>query len=238
MAVEYECGCIFVKVSALAKKYPGGLDAIMNSEKGPGWWHDGQIMLYCSAMEPMSLFFAAEDLKKMGLREGRDFGGFDAPWVEINPDDVSGGVGLVGAPTGRLIGAGNFEEFCRLPAHKKSQRLRGTAVIRRENAVLLVREHNKQAYSLPGGTLKKSEPAISGAVREVYEELGLTATQAIRRRSADFDGSTCRHLVCELTISEHSEPRCVSKEIDDWIWYTGEPSVPVFGHVKAILRNL
>jgi len=46
-------------------------------------------------------------------------------------------------------------------------RQRGVAVVIRHGEVLLVRDKGKHRFSLPGGAIKKGEPTVSAAAREL-----------------------------------------------------------------------
>ena len=79
---------------------------------------------------------------------------------------------------------------------KQHLRGRGVAVVLRCGKVLLVRDKGKSRYSLPGGGIKKGEPTVSAAARELFEELGLRAVNIRRLRECDFKGSFSYHKVC------------------------------------------
>ena len=118
----------------------------------------------------------------------------------------------------------------------RSLRQRGTAVVVRNNKVLLVRDKGKNRFSLPGGGIKYNEPATSAAGRELFEELGLSPVKITRRRDCDFDGSTSHHKVC--LIEARGEPRLRGNELDKFIWWDMKASVPVFAHVGVILTKM
>lgn len=115
-------------------------------------------------------------------------------------------------------------------------RPRGTALVIRHGKVLLVRDKGRHRFSLPGGGIKENEPAASAAGRELYEELGLSPIKITRLRECDFDGSASHHKVC--LIEARGEPRLRGNELDRFIWWDGKSRIPVFAHVKAILRAM
>ena len=116
-------------------------------------------------------------------------------------------------------------------------RQRGTAVVIRHGKVLLVRDRGRQRFSLPGGAIKKGEPAVSAAARELYEELGLKAINIKRLRDCDFEGSMSNHRVCLVTEVEGS-PHLRGHELDKFVWWDAREPIPVFAHVKAILNKM
>jgi 8-oxo-dGTP pyrophosphatase MutT (NUDIX family) len=116
------------------------------------------------------------------------------------------------------------------------KRLRATAVLVRGGKVLLVRDSGKHHFSLPGGGIEKSEPAINAAVREIWEELGLVAVKVERIRECDHVGSVNDHHVC--LIQADGNPRLRGHELDAFHWWDMKESIPVLSHVKAILAGL
>jgi len=115
-------------------------------------------------------------------------------------------------------------------------RPRATAIIIRDNKILLVRDKGKQLFSLPGGGIKYGEPTISACARELYEELGLTATKVTRMRDFDYSGSLSKHKVC--LVEAEGEPQITGHELDRFIWWDMKEDIPIFSHVKEILAKL
>ena len=88
---------------------------------------------------------------------------------------------------------------------KQSVRRRATAILIRNDRVLLLREPQDTAFHLPGGGVEQGELPISGVVRELHEETGLSASTSVtcstttrigarmaftfRARTAAFSGS-------------------------------------------------
>ena len=114
-------------------------------------------------------------------------------------------------------------------------RNRGTAVVIRHGKILLVRDKGRHHFSLPGGAAKKGEPTTSTAARELYEELGLSAVKVTRLRQCDFRGSVSIHKVCLIEAS--GEPYLRGHELDKFIWWDMNKPVPVYAHVKNILKK-
>jgi len=115
-------------------------------------------------------------------------------------------------------------------------RQRGTAVVIRHDRVLLVRDKGHHKFSLPGGGIKKGEPTVSAATRELYEELGLSATKAIRLRHCDFKGAVSIHKVC--LIEAKGEPHLRGHELNKFIWWDMKTPIPVYAHVTHILKKI
>jgi 8-oxo-dGTP pyrophosphatase MutT (NUDIX family) len=114
------------------------------------------------------------------------------------------------------------------------KRVRGTALVFRDNAVLLVRDRGKTAFSLPGGEHEKGEALLCTAVRELHEELGLRVWKAERIYRCDHEGSTRLHKVTLVETTD--DPRIESRELDEFMWWDRTSDVPRFAHVDAILR--
>ena len=84
--------------------------------------------------------------------------------------------------------------------------------------------------------MKKGEPTVSAAARELFEELGLNATKVTRMRQCDFAGSKSLHKVC--LIEAEGEPRIQGGELDAFLWWNMKEEVPCYPHVKHVLKTL
>ena len=115
-------------------------------------------------------------------------------------------------------------------------RQRGTAVVFKNGKVLLVRDRGHHKFSLPGGKIEKGEPTVSAAARELFEELGLSATKAMRLRHCDFKGSTSKHRVCLIEAS--GKPHLKGHELNKFIWWNMKTPIPVYPHVTQILKKI
>lgn len=49
----------------------------------------------------------------------------------------------------------------------------GGAVVFREGKLLLIQRHDDQRWAIPGGAVEVGETPAAGAVRELYEEVGM-----------------------------------------------------------------
>ncbi|MCD6391489.1 MAG: NUDIX hydrolase [Dehalococcoidia bacterium] len=80
-------------------------------------------------------------------------------------------------------------------------RRRATAVVIREDKVLLVRDQGKHHFSLPGGGVHHGELSLSAAARELYEETGLRATKVVR--IFNYRGKVNEHRVFLVEADGH-----------------------------------
>lgn len=115
-------------------------------------------------------------------------------------------------------------------------RHRGTAVVFRDDKVLLVKDRGKDKYSLPGGGTNRNEPSLAAAIRELYEELKLSAFKAERLFDCDFKGSFSHHRVCFIETKDM--PVLNSRELEEFIWWDMQADIPIYEHVDQILKKL
>ena len=119
--------------------------------------------------------------------------------------------------------------------YKKHLRRRGVAVVIRHGKVLLVMDKGKHHYSLPGGGVKKNEPSLAAAVRELYEETSLKSQSVTKIGS--FKGSFDHHIAYLI----EAEGRVHLKrhgELETYMWWDMKKPIPVFPHVREILKML
>jgi ADP-ribose pyrophosphatase YjhB (NUDIX family) len=114
-------------------------------------------------------------------------------------------------------------------------RQRGTAIVIRQGKVLLVKDKGHHKFSLPGGELHDNEPVVSGAARELYEELGLHVFSVKRLSECDFTGSRSIHRVC--VVEANGEPYIKDHELDKFLWWDMEKPIQVYAHVTFILHK-
>jgi ADP-ribose pyrophosphatase YjhB (NUDIX family) len=113
---------------------------------------------------------------------------------------------------------------------------RGTAVVIRDGKVLLVRDKGHKSFSLPGGGVKKNEPSLAAAVRELYEELQMSARKAERLFKCDFKGLVSNHKVSIVETDEN--PEIGDKELAEFTWWDRQKPLPKYSHVDQILKRL
>jgi ADP-ribose pyrophosphatase YjhB (NUDIX family) len=116
-------------------------------------------------------------------------------------------------------------------------RNRGVAVVIRRSKVLLVRHRGRNRFSLPGGGVKRGEPIVSAAARELYQEVGLHSTLVERRQECDFKGSRDYHKVCLVKTTGRAYIKSPG-EIDEIAWWDMKKPIPINPHVKYILNKL
>ena len=113
-------------------------------------------------------------------------------------------------------------------------RQRATAIVRRDDCVLLVRDKGRTPFMLPGGGIYDGERPEVAVVRELLEETTLTAT-AVRYLFA-HGGKYNRHHVfsvdAEGEVDVSQDPLVV-----EFVWWDGKSDVPVFPHVSEILAR-
>ena len=113
---------------------------------------------------------------------------------------------------------------------------RGTAVVIRNGRLLLVRERGKKAFSLPGGRARSNEPALAAAVRELQEELGMTAIKAERLFDCDYMGKAAHHKV--VLIETNDAPSPCPTEIAEVTWWRPGQALPMLAHASSIAKML
>ena len=113
---------------------------------------------------------------------------------------------------------------------------RGTSVVIRDGKVLLVRDKGHKNFSLPGGGVKKNEPPLAAAVRELYEELRMSARKAERLFKCDFKGTASAHKVS--LVETDDKPILGDKELAEFTWWDRKKPIPRYSHVDQILKNL
>ncbi len=116
------------------------------------------------------------------------------------------------------------------------RRRRGTAIVLREGRVLLVKDQGKSTFSLPGGGANKNEPSLAAAVRELREELGMSAHRAERLFHCDYRSKFNHHKVS--LVETAGQPKISSSELAEYRWWDGEDDVLLFPHVNHIITRL
>ncbi len=117
---------------------------------------------------------------------------------------------------------------------RETPRQRATAILIRDDCVLLVRDEGRLSFALPGGGIDAGELPISAVARELQEETTLTAT-AIRYLFSHNGKYNCHHVFDveasgEVDVAQDSM-------VAEFVWWDGSSDVPVHPHVNEILRK-
>ena len=114
----------------------------------------------------------------------------------------------------------------------ETPRQRATAIVRRDDCVLLVRDEGRTPFMLPGGGIYDGESPETAVVRELAEETALKATAV--RYLFQHGGKYNRHHVfsvdAEGEVDVSQDPLVV-----EFAWWDGSSDVPMFPHVREIL---
>jgi ADP-ribose pyrophosphatase YjhB (NUDIX family) len=112
-----------------------------------------------------------------------------------------------------------------------------------EGKVLLVRTSYRHCYSLPGGFVKRGEPAEQAARRELREELGIDlAAQALQHAwsgTLDFESRRDAIDIWEVTVASAPALRVTGREIVSagWLSPSDALSQRLFPHIAAYLTH-
>lgn len=121
-------------------------------------------------------------------------------------------------------------------------RNRATAVVIRDGKVLLVNSGRRPEFMMPGGLIEPGESPESAAVRELFEETGLTARRTeflfVVETSSHRHRVSNRHHVFLIEADGEVDIQSSDGEIASWLWWDREEGVHMFGHVGAILERL
>ncbi len=113
-----------------------------------------------------------------------------------------------------------------------SPRQRATAILVRNEKVLLVRDRNRPSFALPGGGIEADELAISAVAREVHEETTLVASNITFL--FQHGGKYNNHHVFQI----HAQGEANLQDDDrvaEFFWWDQIQSLSVYPHVVQIL---
>jgi 8-oxo-dGTP diphosphatase len=111
-------------------------------------------------------------------------------------------------------------------------RKRGTLLVHSHGHFLLVMDHGRHKWSLPGGGVEKGEKSFQTAIRELHEELGLHVKKL--HWLGHFKGHASLH---SIYLSHHVRGKIhlQKSELKKYLWWDGKTKIDAFGHVwKAI----
>jgi 8-oxo-dGTP pyrophosphatase MutT (NUDIX family) len=112
-------------------------------------------------------------------------------------------------------------------------RKRGTLLVHSHGHILLVMDHGRHKWSLPGGGVEKGERSFQTAIRELKEELGLTVKKL--HWLGHIKGQTSLH---SIYLSNHAKGRIrlQTKELKKYYWWDGKTQISAYGHVWKALE--
>ncbi|MFC2008477.1 NUDIX domain-containing protein [Chloroflexota bacterium] len=113
---------------------------------------------------------------------------------------------------------------------------RATAIVQRDERLLIVRDRGFRHYSLPGGGVNRGESPEGAVARELAEETGLRAVSVsplLRCKTSDVFNTYLVYLV-EAT----GELRVNRLELSEALWWDGQARLPFFGYVRHVLAQL
>lgn len=116
----------------------------------------------------------------------------------------------------------------------ETPRQRATAIVVRDECVLLVRDQFRPSFMLPGGGIDEGEQPEIAVARELREETTLIATAV--QYLFTHDGKYNHHHVFSVQadgdVNIEQDPLVV-----EFAWWDGIADVPVHPHVTEILRK-
>jgi 8-oxo-dGTP diphosphatase len=113
---------------------------------------------------------------------------------------------------------------------------RATAIVQRDEKLLVVRDRGFRHYSLPGGGVNRGESPEDAVARELAEETGLQAVSVsplLRCRTSDVFNT---YLVYRVEAT--GELRINRIELGEALWWDGQKRLPFFGYVRRVLAQL
>ena len=116
----------------------------------------------------------------------------------------------------------------------ESPRQRATAIVVRNEHILVVRDKFRPAFMLPGGGIDDGESPVVAVARELEEETTLKATAM--QYLFTHDGKYNHHYVFSVEADGNVD---ISHDplVVEFAWWDGGPDVPVHPHVTEILRK-
>ena len=112
-------------------------------------------------------------------------------------------------------------------------RQRATAIVIRDDSLLIVKDSRLRSYSLPGGGIDTVELPISAVARELHEETSLLARKISYLFT--FRGKHNEHHVYRVDADGDVK---INGEIEDFMWWDRQSRVPIFPHVLDIISKL
>lgn len=112
-----------------------------------------------------------------------------------------------------------------------------------EDRLLLVRNSYRPGESVPAGRIRRGEPPVEGAARELLEEVGIAAGPAELAGAGvhvvEFEDKTDHAHFFELRVDARVEPRIDRREVvhAEWVRESALPQRPLLPHTRAYLES-
>lgn len=120
------------------------------------------------------------------------------------------------------------------PPNTSAHRQRATAIVVRDEKILLVRDHTKTSFSLPGGGIERGELAISAVARELNEETTLVATSI--SYLFQHGGKANNHHVFRVQADGDVDV-IADADVEEFTWWDRASELSVYPHVVRILEQ-
>lgn len=113
-----------------------------------------------------------------------------------------------------------------------SIRQRATAILMRDEKVLLVRDRNRPSFALPGGGIEANELAISAVARELHEETTLIASTIayLFQHGGKHNNHHVFRIQAEGEVNVQRDAH-----VEEFFWWDRVLEASVYPHVLEIL---
>jgi ADP-ribose pyrophosphatase YjhB (NUDIX family) len=108
--------------------------------------------------------------------------------------------------------------------------------------VLLVRNSYVPYYCVPGGYIRRGEAAADAVVRELAEEVGISASvadlQLVLDRTHEWEGKTDHVRIFSLDVATRPEVRVDHREVIEASWWPPEKALALtlFPPLRTVLE--
>ncbi len=109
--------------------------------------------------------------------------------------------------------------------------------------VLLVKNSYVPYYSLPGGYLRRGESPQQGAVRELHEEVGISASadqlELVLERTHDWEGKRDHVRIFSLDLASRPEFEVDHREVIEASWWSPERALALdlFPPLREVIQQ-
>lgn len=111
-------------------------------------------------------------------------------------------------------------------------RQRATAIVLRDEKILLVRDRNKPSFALPGGGIENGELAISAIVRELQEETTLVASSIsyLFQHGGKYNNHHVFKIHADGEVNVDGD-----LTVEEFFWWDRTNDISIYPHVVEIL---